>query len=51
MRKLFWPAVAMVLILLFVPGVAVSVQAIAHKVSAGLHSAGNDVHQFLAALS
>ena len=51
MRKLFWPAVVMVLILLFVPGVARSTQAIAHKVSSGLHSAGNDMHQFLAALS
>ena len=51
MRKLCGPAVVMVLVLLFVPGVAQSTQAIAHKVSSGLHSAGNDIHQFLAALS
>ncbi len=50
--KRFWgPAIVMVLVLLFVPGVAQSTQAIAHKVSSGLHSAGNGIHQFLAGLS
>jgi competence protein ComGC len=51
MRKLLAPALIMVLVLLFVPGVAQSTQTIAHKVSNGLHSAGNGVHQFLQALS
>lgn len=51
MKKLWAPAIVLVLILLFVPGVAQSTQTIAHRVSNGLHSAGNGIHEFLQALS